>query len=128
MIVDNGEVLFSVFDFPSRSSRWVGLNEPGLPFTVRSYDRTKNEVKVDYQGRELTLGLKQATVIALAAAPAPAPVPPAGAAQPAATPAPPNNEAVRLAQIAEEIARRRALRQQAKQLSNPGQPPPPLPK
>jgi len=126
VIVDSGEVLFSLFDTSSRSSRWVGLNEPGNPFTVRSYDSAKGEVKVNYQGRELVLGLKQATIIALAAPPVSAPVPPpTGKPQPAVASTPANDEAVRLAQIAEEIGRRRALRQQARQQSNPGQPPPP---
>jgi hypothetical protein len=127
VIVDSGEVLFSLFDPAAKASRWVGLNEPGNPFTVRSYDSAKGEVKVAYQGRDIVLGLKQATVIALAAPPVAVPIssvnPPPNAAS-----GPPNDEAVRLAQIAEEIARRRALRAQARQQANPAIPTPAPPK
>lgn len=115
VFVDQGEVFFSLYETSSRSARWVGLNETGNPFTVRSYDATKAEVKVLYQGHEISLGLKQAKVVALVAPP---PVPAAGP-----VPAPavavvsgtgtPNDEAIRLAAIAQEISRRRALRQQA---------------
>ena len=127
VFVDHGEPFFSLCEVSTRTSRWVGLNEAGNPFTVRSYDPAKGQVKVSYQGRELVLGLKQATIIALAA-PAPVVPPPPGAPQPAATSTPPNDEAVRLAQIAEEIGRRRALRAQARQQTGPGQPPTPSPK
>ncbi len=124
VIVDSGETLFSVYDPASKVSRWVGLNEPGNPFTVRSYDSAKSEVKVAYQGRDVVLALKQSTVIALAAPVAPAaPGSPAPVPTAATAPGPNSDEAVRLAQIAEEIARRRALRAQGRP-NNPGTPPP----
>lgn len=142
IIVDKGETFFSVYDPASRTSRWVGMNEAGNPYTVRSYDAAKSEVKVQYQGRELTLGLKQARVVAMSTPPPAPPVAvagpnPSGGPQPVAVAgnAPAGDEAQRLAQIAEEIRRRRALRQQAAQGSSgpvpmpvPSNSPPPTPR
>ncbi len=134
MVMDHGEALFSVYESTTRVSRWVGLNEAGNPFTVRSYDSAKGEAKIEYQGRELSLAFKQAKVVALP----PPPLPPGPTAGPVPAPAMgngpqpvmaaggiPSDEAVRLAQVAEEIRRRRALRQQGRQQSvNPPIPPP----
>jgi hypothetical protein len=129
VFVDRGEAFFSLYDSSTRVSRWVGLKEEGNPFVVRSYDAAKGEVQVDYQGRTLTLGLKQARVVASVAPPVPAagPAPPPAAAgvTPALAAGSQPDEAVRLAQIAEEIRRRRALRQQTLQAQPPGQTAPP---
>jgi hypothetical protein len=119
VFVDQGQPYFSLYEVATRTSRWVGMSEPGNPFTVKSYDVAKAEVKVEYQGREIVLGLKQAKVVAMAVPPpVPVAVGPAGAG-PASVPTnvqpAQGDEATRLAQIAEEIRRRRALRQQAAQ-------------
>ncbi len=120
MLVDQGEYFFSLRDPATGFSLWVGLNEPGNPFTVHSYDRDKSVAAVEYKGRTLTLTLKPAKVVALApstpgAAPAPAGIPPNAAAS-AST-----DDANRLAAVAEEIRRRRALRmQQAAQIPPSG--------
>jgi hypothetical protein len=117
--VDNGERFFSILDTGSRRAEWVSLNEPGRPFTVKSYDAEKESIVLDYQGRALDLKLHTARV---AAAPMPAPAvanaapqAPNGGAQVRPQPAGSTTEAQRLAQVAEEIRRRRALRQQAQQ-------------
>ena len=133
VIVDGGETLFSVYDPSTRSSRWVTAGEAGGSFTVRSYDKDKTEAKVQYQGREIALKLKQATLIALAAPPPPVPGNnnPVPLNQPGTNPQAiipaSNDEATRLAAIAQEISRRRALRQQALQ-PKPANPPAPAQK
>jgi hypothetical protein len=84
------------------------LKEANQPYVVESYDSEKGSIQVKYRGQTMTLSLKLAQVIVQA--------PPANAAQsPANTPAvmtnaAPADEAGRLAQVAEEIRRRRALR------------------
>lgn len=113
VLVDRGETFFSLYDPSARTSMWVGLKEPGNPFTVQSYDAAKGLVQVEYRSRTLSLVLKQAKVVALGSNPAaggPATGTPATVA-PGANP----NEATRLAAVAEEIRRRRALRAQAQQ-------------
>jgi hypothetical protein len=113
VLVDAGEYFFSLYDPSSRTSMWVGLKEPGNPFIVQSYDSTKGVATVEYKGRTLDLALKQAKVVALAGN-----LPPTGPTTVTLTnavPAPNSNEATRLAAVAEEIRRRRALRAQAVQ-------------
>ncbi len=106
VLVDRGESFFSLREVSSRLSLWVGLNEPGHAFVVESYDPATEQVTVQYQGRTLTLSLKQAVISAAAAA---APIAaPAGSPPGLAT-----DEARRLAAVAEEVRRRRALREQA---------------
>ena len=131
MFVDRGEQFFSLYETSSRSSQWVGLNEPGRPFKVQAFDGDKSAVTVEYQGRTLTLPLKQAKIVALppmqprpagpapgeggpqptnvAGAGGPVPMPTAGAQGPVMAT---SEEAARLSAVAEEIRRRRALRQQ----------------
>jgi len=120
VFVDQGETFLSIYDPASHAGRWVGLNEAGNPFTVRSYDAAKGLATIEFQGRELSITLKQAKIVNLppAAVAGLAPAPGAGALPrpgptatvPAGTP---TEEAARLAAIAEEIGRRRALRAQA---------------
>jgi len=131
VFVDQGETFFSLYESSSRIARWVGLNEAGNPFTVRRYDPAKGTATVEYQGRELFLELRQAKVLALAApATGPNAVPGPGL-QPANAAGANSEEAKRLAAIAEEIGRRRALRQKpaspALSAPTPGQSLPPSP-
>lgn len=113
VFADQGEYFFSVFDPATRGSLWVTLNETGHPFAVRSYDAEKQTINTDYKGRNLTLALKKAPMVAGV----PDPTRPANTG--AVTPAPmpnvaPNSseEANRLAAVAAEVRRRRAMRQQ----------------
>lgn len=123
VFVDKGEPFFSLYDGATRRSMWVGMQEPGNPVLVRDYDEAAGAVVVEYQGRTLTVPLKQVRIPAVpAVAPGVAGPPPAQAtAQASATPP---DEAVRLAQIAEEIRRRRAIRAQLLQPNASGQRPP----
>lgn len=121
--VDNGERFFSLLDPATRRSEWVGLNEAGRPFTVKNYDAERETIVVEYQGRSLDLKLHAARISVLppvAAAPTTMPAG-ANAPRPEVMPAPSTTEAQRLAQVAEEIRRRRALRQQAQQAAASGQ-------
>lgn len=130
---DAGEAFFSLYDTSTKHSTWVGLKEPGNPFVVRSYDEAKGTVVVEYQGRTLTVSLKQSKVAPLPSVVAPAAPIATGApvnvaVQPGgASAGTPPNEAARLAQIAEEIRRRRAIRAQALQQAAAGQQSAPVP-
>ena len=118
--LDGGERFFSVLDPSTRRAEWVGLNEPGRAFTVKAFNAEQESITVDFQGRPLELKLHSVRISAapaVAAAPAPGPTPPTQAL-------PSTGEAQRLAQVAEEIRRRRALRQQAQQAQPPAGAPP----
>lgn len=131
--VDGGERFFSLVDTGTRRSEWVSLNETGRPFTVKNYDAERETITVEYQGRVLNLKLHSAKIGVLPpmqAAQAPAQNVAPGGGQPAPNtaqaqaPQPASVEAQRLAQVAEEIRRRRALRQQTAQQPQPVSQPP----
>lgn len=104
---DKGEYYFSLHEPATRSGQWVGLKEANQPFVVESYDSEKGSIQVKYHGQTMTLSLKLAQVIVQA----PPPVNQSPANIPAVMGnAAPSDEANRLAQVADEIRRRRALR------------------
>ena len=126
VIVERGSYSFSLYDLSSKESYWVGLNETGFPFVVRSYDPISDTVTVEQQGRVLSLTLAAART--MPASPAMASQPGPNGQGPTATqpPGTPTNgatqfavgvvpssvtpdEAQRLQRIAEEIRRRRAV-------------------
>lgn len=124
VFVEGGETFVSVYDPATTTSVWVGLNEPGQSFTVLRFDVAKGEAVVSYQGRTQTISLPDAKTAAIAgqamapgaAAPtvpavASASVPAPGANPGQADAAKPIDEATRLTNIANEIRRRRALRE-----------------
>ena len=118
--VDGGERFFSIVDTATRRAEWVSLNESGRPYVVRNFDTDRETITVEHQGRTLNLKLHSARVGVLPpmqTAQAPAAAQPSNGAQPAAQ-QPSAAEAQRLAQVAEEIRRRRALRQQSAQPTN----------
>lgn len=130
--------MFSIYDSTKRISTWLGLNEIGREFVVRSYDDARDTVTVDHAGRTLTLALKTAKVAAAPAMAQPAAnfAPPPPAPQPIGGPVvlnpTPADEQRRLEAIAAEVNRRRMIRQQAlqasRQAAGQGQPtPPPAP-
>ena len=137
VLLDRGEPFFSLYETSSHSSLWVGLNEPGNPFKVQGYDRDKGTVTVEYQSRTLTLPLKQAKIVALtpvlpagpnpnmpgnSSGPMPTGTPGTGGPQPMVGSGSPSEDAARLSAIADEIRRRRALRQQSPQPAPQGGP------
>jgi hypothetical protein len=123
VVAMGGRQRFNFFDPARKQSAWVGLAEAGGPYRVTAYDEGRETVTVEVEGRVLSLALEKAKI---GSAPPPANVPmvagaTAGAAA-VATPSPgvapivlnptPADEAKRLATIAAEVRRRRALRQQ----------------
>jgi hypothetical protein len=107
-----GEFFFSIYDPAAKNSAWVGLNEPGRAFTVRSYDEAKVTIVADFKGRSLTLSLKKAPIVPTVPDPTMPTVTLPTAGAPAVTAVPTSEEAKRLANLAAEIRRRRAMRQQ----------------
>ena len=115
VFLDQDEHFFSVYNPATKASVWVGLNEAGQEFFVRSYDEAAQSIVADFKGRSLTLSLSKAPAVA-AAAPAPAPTPAPATTLgpfPVAAPARDSTEAKRLADLAAEIRRRREMRKQA---------------
>ncbi|SDS41846.1 hypothetical protein [Opitutus sp. GAS368] len=115
VVAETGGYLFSVYDPGRREAGWVKLDEPGRPFVARRYDPAKDTLVIEHNGQALTLNLKRAAVQPLTPAPpmpvSPPPLPTAAGAAPPSTNATNAQEAQRLQNIADEIRRRRALRQ-----------------
>ena len=118
VIYEGATAYFSIFEAGTRKSAWVELNEDGLNYVAKSYDAANAKLVVEFQGRTLTLALVQAPKSAHAPLPLAANPPPPAGGNPAKAPPAPNPQLP--AQIAEEIRRRRALRQQA---ATPAAPP-----
>jgi hypothetical protein len=117
-VEEDGERLFAILVTPKDGrprNAWIHLGESSGEFTLQSYDAESEAVNVSLSGKTLTLALKKASIQLSAAAPtAPAP---AHADSTASSAAPQPEDPKRLQAIAEEIRRRRALRQQN---ANPG--------
>lgn len=119
VVAERDGYLFSVFDPGRREAGWIRLGEPAGAFVARHYDPAADTLTIEHNGRAQTLTLRRAPVQPLAAMPtaqaSPPPLPTTGAAQPPAGGIAPSTtnaqEAQRLQNIADEIRRRRALRQ-----------------
>ncbi|MBW7895668.1 MAG: hypothetical protein H3C27_11185 [Opitutaceae bacterium] len=57
VLAESGRPLFSLYDFETKSSQWVGFNEPGGKLVVRSYDPSAQSIVVVRQGKSLNLTL-----------------------------------------------------------------------
>ena len=55
-------VAYCIYDTAKKTSAWVGLNEAGNDFVVKSADPANDSVLVDFQGRSLRLVLRTAKV------------------------------------------------------------------
>jgi len=119
--------IYALYDPAKHQSVWVHLNEAGSDFVVRTADDANDTITVDYQGRRLTLGLKQAKVETMAAsAPPIAPSTPNGMRMPPPmVGSAPNaaEEQRRLEAVAAEVRRRRMMRAQAAAGGQPPMPP-----
>lgn len=111
---------FCIYDTAKKKNVWVGLNEQGHDFIVKSADTGADSVTVSYQGRVMKLDLHTAKV-----ATAPAQVSPAGPAATVPLNPSPADEQRRLDAVAQEVRRRRAERERSAQ--EPGSQPPPGP-
>lgn len=130
-------MVYVVRDPAKKTSVFLKANErdPATGVVVKQYNSDQNSLVVEQQGRPLTLEAKKAKIISSGAPQMGLPMP---VAQPAVatnvTPAvtqtvvlnpTPADEQKRLEAVASEVARRRALREQA--AGAPGQPPQPPP-
>jgi hypothetical protein len=61
-----GGNLYCIYDTARKRSAWVGLNEKGHPFTIRSSDPFHDAVVLDEAGQEVRLALRSAKVMPLA--------------------------------------------------------------
>lgn len=126
----------SVKDPARKTAIWVKLNErnPDLDVLVKQHDGDQQTLTVEHQGKTLTLAEKKAKIISSGnGAPPPMPPPPQPPQNvpPAVTQAvvlnpTPADEQRRLEAVAAEVARRRALREQAAQQA--AQPAPQVPR
>jgi hypothetical protein len=113
---------FCIYDVAKKKAVWVGLNESGHDFVVKSADPASDTVSVDYQGRPMRLALRTAKVGS--AGPPAMPVASAVASSVVVNPTP-ADEQKRLDAVAQEVRRRRMEREKAMQ--DPGAAPPPAP-
>ena len=110
VLTESGIAYFSIYETSTSRSAWVRLNEDSSrDYTAKRYDWANRQLTIEYQGRDLVLSL------AADSSPAPIATPAEIAPTPAGTTAakPTISEAQKLNNIAAEIKRRRALRQQA---------------
>ncbi len=121
VLEENGQLLFSVFDTATKRSRWIPLNDSNGEVVVKSYNAETNTIALEQNGRALSLILKSGPRIVQNIPP-----PPMSSNMQAGVNGLPGQimpngvgkgpEQQRLQQIAEEIRRRRALRQQPPQM------------
>jgi hypothetical protein len=115
---------YCIYDTAKKKSVWVGLNETGHDFVVRSSDTGSDSVKVDYQGHSMSLTLKVAKVASAGAANAEPPVARGVPNAPGAPNLNPCDEQRRLDAVAQEVRRRRQEREKAAQAAQGGPPTP----
>ena len=128
---DHDGIKLRIVDPARKTGWWVRVNErnPDADFTVKQYDPDHDTVVTEQQGRTFTLALRESKVVSSGAAGQGLAMPPPGMPQnmpPAiinsvAVNPTPAQEQARLEAVAAEVARRRALREQASQQVNQGQ-------
>lgn len=128
-------VQFRLYDPAKKTGTWVKLNERNseLEVLAKQHDEGHKTLTIEHQGRTLTLAMREAKVVSSGSAaqammPPPPPMP-ATNVSPAVTQAvvlnpTPADEQRRLEAVAAEVARRRALREQATQQIGQGAPQP----
>jgi hypothetical protein len=129
---------FRIFDPAKKMGAWVKLNErnPDIEVLAKAYDSAGKTLTIEHQGRSLTLAEREAKVVSSGAAAQAVPPPSAPAVpMPSNVPAAvtqavvlnptPADEQRRLEAVASEVARRRAMGEQATQQISQGPPPPP---
>lgn len=111
----SGGFAYCIYDTAKKTSTWVGVNERGNDFVVKSADPAKESVTVDFQGRSLQLVLRTAKVASSGAA-----GPQLASAVASSVVVNPSmaDEQRRLDAVAQEVRRRRAERIQRLQETN----------
>lgn len=127
-----GSAQYRLYDPAKKAGVWVKLNEKNAEFGVvaKQHDEGQKTLTIEHQGRTLTLALRESKVVSAGSAPQAMPPPQMGPPPPAnVSPAvtqtvvlnpTPADEQRRLEAVAAEVARRRALREQATQQINQG--------
>jgi hypothetical protein len=113
---------YCIYDVVKRTSAWVGLNEQGPGFVVKSADPASDSVTVEFQGRTMNLVLRTAKVASAGSA-APVANPQGGASaitQTVVLNPTPADEQRRLDAVAAEVRRRRMEREKAAQDAQAG--------
>jgi hypothetical protein len=128
MATPNG-LAFCIFDTAKKKSVWIGMNEAGHDFVVKSANPESDSVNVDYQGKSMKLTLKAAKVDSAGTANAGPPAIAAPGGLPGRQPLSPNpgDEQKRLDAVAQEVRRRRQEREKAAQEAQNNAPPPASP-
>jgi hypothetical protein len=128
-------VQFRLVDPAKKTGAWVKLNERNeeLAVVAKQHDEGQKTLTIEHQGRTLTLAMREAKVVSAGHAPQMMPLPtvappPPSNVAPAVTQSvvlnpTPADEQRRLEAVAAEVARRRALREQATQQIGQGGPP-----
>jgi hypothetical protein len=125
---------YRIYDPAKKVGAWVKLNEKNAEFDVlaKQHDEGQTTLTIEYQGKTLTLEERKPKVVssgsAAAATPPPVAVPIQTNVPPAVTQAvvlnpTPADEQRRLDAVAAEVARRRAMREQATQQITQGNAP-----
>ena len=123
------ERLYRIHDPAKKTGTWVKLNErnPDFDVVAKQHDTDQETLTIEHQGKTLTLAERKPKIISAGAASAIPPVltPAQSNVSPAVTQAvvlnpTPADEQRRLDAVAAEVARRRALREQATQRLNQG--------
>jgi hypothetical protein len=104
-------IAYCIYDTAKKKDVWVGLNETGYDFVVKSADAASDSVSVQYQGRSLKLTLRSAKVASAGAAGIALATPPQGG--PVALNPSPADEQKRLDAVAQEVRRRKQEREKA---------------
>src|SRR3954463_7952164 len=121
--------LYRIYDPAKKASAWAKLNERNPDFDVLVKQHEEETLTIEHQGKTLTLAERKAKIVSAGSAaqvmppppqPAPANVAPAVTQSVVLNPTP-ADEQRRLEAVAAEVARRRALREQASQQINQGQ-------
>jgi hypothetical protein len=112
---------FDIFDPVKKSGTWSAVNERGHDFMIKSADLARSRVLVQAAGRMIPLSLKTAKVGVIT----PEGRGPGNGQGGQGAAVAPADEAARLAAVAEEVRRRRQLRDQAAQGGAQAAPTPP---
>jgi len=120
----DGGVACCIYDTAKKTSVWVGINETGYDFVVKSVNAASDSATVFYQGRSMQLDLRTAKVASAGSGQSGTPGNPVVAPNSPQLPSV-ADEQKRLDAVAAEVRRRRLEREKAFQ--NPGAPPPSAP-
>jgi hypothetical protein len=115
VLVEGRETWFNIFDTTTKRSEWINGSAPGHGYLVKQYDKSRELLTVEVQGRMVAVALKPGGGSGIYPASTGILASSAGALStpPSVAQAPPKNEIKRLNLLAEVIRQRREIREQA---------------